>query len=70
MPVKWVRSVSSVNVDSVGWGDEGLLVTWRQGTTSLYAGVPEETARSVVQSPDIGPAINEMIKPNYVHRRL
>lgn len=70
MPTKWVQSVSSVNVNSVAWGDEGLTVRWRQGATSLYAGVPEETARAVVQSPDIGPAINEMIKPHYAHRRL
>lgn len=64
----WDQSVFSSNVQSVGWSEEGMRVTWKNGRVSLYEGVTEELAHQVANAPSVGQTINWEIKDRYSHR--
>lgn len=68
--MSWNKSVFSSNVVSVGWDSEtsDLLVEWKSGKRSAYAGVTEETALALSTAPSVGQMLNMEIKPNYPHR--
>ena len=68
--MSWEKSVYSSNVESVGYDSEAkeLVVTWKKGKRSIYAGVPEELAEQLSNAPSVGSMLNEEIKPYYAHR--
>lgn len=68
--MSWSRSVFSSNVSEIGYdSDSGeMLVTWKNGKTSAYAGVSEETADAAARAPSVGQFLNSDIKPFYSHR--
>ena len=66
----WSKSVYSSMVQEIAYAPETeeMLVTWANGRTSAYAGVPEDVAMQVANAPSVGQAMNQMIKPMYAHR--
>lgn len=70
----WNRGVISSNVEEIGWSDDDgvgtLLVTWKSGRVSAYAGVDEGLADEVSRAPSVGSMLNTDIKPNFQHRYL
>lgn len=68
--MSWSQPVYSSMVSEVGYDDERkeLLVTWKNGKRSVYAGVPEETAQELANAPSVGTMLNNDIKPYYQHR--
>jgi KTSC domain len=68
--VSWNQSVYSSNAESVGYDSNTgeMTVTWKSGKVSAYAGVPEEVALQVANSPSVGSTINSEIKGSYEHR--
>ena len=68
----WTQNVFSSNVVSVGYDDEAveLLITWKNGRVSAYAGVPEGLAQQVANAPSVGSAINSEIKNVFAHRYI
>jgi hypothetical protein len=68
--MSWEKSVFSSNVQSIGYDDQtqDLIVTWKNGKRSAYAGVPEELADELSRAPSVGTMLNSDIKPNYEHR--
>lgn len=69
--MSWEQSVYSSNVESIGWNEtDGLLVTWKNGRVSAYAGVPEELATQLANAPSVGSMLNAEIKNQFSHRYL
>lgn len=70
--MSWNKSVFSQMCTNVGYDDESqsMTVTWTNGRTSAYAGVPEDLALAVATAPSVGTMLNSDIKPNYPHRYL
>lgn len=68
--MSWNQDVFSSVVSSVGYDEETqtLTVTWKNGRTSAYSGVPEDLAHSVANAPSVGQAINSQIKNSFSHR--
>ena len=68
--MSWSRSVFSSNVTEIGYDSETneLLVTWKNGRRSAYAGVPEGLADQVARAPSVGEMLNSDIKSVYSHR--
>jgi hypothetical protein len=68
--MSWSKAVYSSNVSEVGYDEETqeLLVTWKSGRVSAYAGVPEEVAVELSNAPSVGTMMNSTIKPMYAHR--
>lgn len=68
--MSWSRSVFSSMVQEVGYDEQtkDLIVTWRNGKKSAYAGVPEEVAIDLSNAPSVGQMINMEIKNRYPHR--
>jgi hypothetical protein len=65
----WSKSVYSSHVSEVGWDErDGLLVTWKSGKVSAYAGVLEETAIQLANAPSVGGMLAGEIKPFFEHR--
>lgn len=65
-----MRSVFSSNVETIGHDPQTkeLHVRWQGGKTSIYAGVPADTARQVMNAHSVGKAVNEFIKPYFDHK--
>ena len=64
------KSVYSSHVDTVSYDDETqeLSVKWDTGKTSVYAGVPPDTASQVMNSWSVGTALHQAVKGKYEHR--
>ena len=71
MALQWSKQVFSTMATEIAWDDDlGMIVTWKNGRRSLYAGVSQEVADEVARAPSVGTALNTDIKPNYSHRYL
>jgi hypothetical protein len=70
MALAWEAQVFSSVVQSVGYdADSGeLVVTWKNGRRSAYAGVPEDVALDLSKAGSVGQMLNSDIKLNYQHR--
>ena len=68
--MKWNQRVYSSHVDRVGWDEETseLVIEWKNGKTSAYAGVSEDLAQQVANAPSVGTMIHNQIKGVYPHR--
>ena len=66
----WTQSVFSSNVREVGYDEDShdLLITWNNGRTSAYSGVPEDVALRLTKAASVGQMINSEIKNVYPHR--
>lgn len=66
----WSQDVYSSNVARIAYDadKQEMLVTWKSGKTSVYAGVPEPLAQQVANAPSVGEAMNAEIKPYFEHR--
>ena len=64
--------VSSSNVESVGHDDarDELWMTFLDGSTYVYEGVPRETFDELLSAPSVGSYLNREIKPNFRFRKL
>jgi len=71
MPAE-MKSVFSSHVEEIGYDEEtgDLIVVWKSGKTSAYAGVPDELARRTMNAASIGSALRDDIKPNFAHRYI
>lgn len=65
-----MQAVFSDAVDRIGHDPETqeLYVTWKEGRTSVYTGVPQDVAQDVTNSWSVGKALRERVIPNYQHR--
>lgn len=65
-----MRDVFSSHVNQIGYDPtaQELHVSWDTGKKSVYAGVPQDVAHSVMNSWSVGSAMREQVKPNYQHR--
>lgn len=67
--MSWDQPVFSSQCTAIGWSDNGdLIVTWKNGKRSAYAGVDEDLACQVANAASVGQFLNSEIKPNYPHR--
>lgn len=68
----WSVPVFSSMVSEIGYDPAAgeLIVTWRNGKRSAYAGVPEGKALELSKAASVGQMINSEIKPVYPHRYL
>lgn len=66
----WMKDVYSSNVRQVGYDPETseILVKWKNGKTSAYAGVSEDKAIEVANAPSVGGIIHSEIRDAYPHR--
>jgi hypothetical protein len=57
-------------VTNVGYDEESkeMTVTFTNGKTCAYAGVPEEVALQLSVAPSVGSMLNEQIKGQYSFR--
>jgi hypothetical protein len=64
------QHVFSSHVDHVSHdpATNDLTVRWKDGKTSVYAGVPAGLARTVANAPSVGQALHTMVKNRYDHR--
>ena len=62
-----MRPVYSTSVTAVGHDPEKqeLHVTWSNGRTSIYEGVPASLAEQVRTSESVGKALGSMVKGKY-----
>jgi hypothetical protein len=65
-----MRQVYSSHVDSIGFENGELTVTWASGRTSVYSGVSESTANEVMSSASVGSALRELVKGQYSHKYI
>ena len=65
-----MRNVFSQTVNAIGHdpADNSLYVTWKNGKTSVYEGVPADLADQVMNAPSVGSAVLSMVKPSYAHK--
>lgn len=70
MADKWMKQVYSSHVREVGYDPETqeMLVKWKNGKTSAYAGVSEDKAVEVATAPSVGGIIHSEIRDQYSHR--
>lgn len=63
------KSVYSSAVSKIGYDPETseLHVIWARGKHSVYSGVPEKVANSVMNAASIGIALHDVIIPEYGH---
>lgn len=68
--MSWTQQVYSEMATEVGYDTENqeLLVTWKNGRTTAYKGVPEEKALELANAPSVGKMLNAEIKNNYSFR--
>lgn len=69
MPVG-MRQVFSSHVKSIGYDDAKgeLHVSYQNGKTAVYEGVPPATARNVMSSASIGQALHAQVRGRFKHR--
>ena len=69
MPVTW-KDVFSSHVGRVGYDDETgeMLVEWKSGKVSGYAGVSADMVDDIAKSYSVGDRLNNEIKPAFPHR--
>lgn len=70
--MSWTQSVFSSNAESIGFDSNTneLIVTWKSGRVSAYAGVPEDLALQVANAPSVGIMLNAEIKNQFNHRYI
>lgn len=66
----WMQQVYSSMAREIGYDADTkeMIVVWKNGRRSAYAGVPEELALQVSTAPSVGSMLNDEIKPYYQHR--
>lgn len=64
------RDVFSSHIRTIGYDDETgeLTVTFDNGKTAAYAGVPGPVAQSVMNAPSIGQALHNSVRGQYDFR--
>ena len=70
--MSWSKSVFSSVATDVGYDPDTqeLTVTWKNGRTSAYSGVPEDVAVNLSNAPSVGQLINGSIKNQFSHRYI
>ena len=68
--LSWSQSVFSSIISDIGWDSdtEELLVTFRNGRTAAYKGVPEDKAVELANAASVGTSFNSEIKGFYNFR--
>ena len=70
---EWIWSaVSSSNVAAVGYnaGTHQLGVTFLNGSTYYYAGVPEEVYEALLHAGSVGKTLHAVVKGHYGYERV
>jgi hypothetical protein len=62
-----MRSVLSSLANAIGFDQEtgDLHVTFSNGKTAVYHGVPPEIAQQILDAPSVGEALHSMIRGKY-----
>jgi hypothetical protein len=63
------RQVYSSHLASIGYDSDtsSMVVTYKNGKTSIYQDVPAEVFDTVAKSPSIGEAIHKYVRGKYAH---
>ncbi len=64
------QSVSSTNIDSIGWEDGTLEVEFSSGRIYEYHGVPEHVYIDLMDSASVGEYFTASIKFHYNYTRI
>ncbi len=64
-----MKTVFSSHISKVGYDDasQELHVEFKKGKTAVYADVPPDVARLVVDAPSVGTALAQFIKGKFSH---
>lgn len=65
-----MKSFYSSHVQEAGYEDGRLHVTWRNGATTVYEGVPADLAAEVLAAPSIGEALHLGVRGKFPHRTV
>jgi len=70
--IETVTTPESSNIEEISYDDvqEELTVTFRKSGQYAYEAVPAFVWRDFSAAPSKGQFLNELIKPNYLARRL
>lgn len=70
--MSWNKSVFSTMCTNVGYDPETkeMTVTFTNGKTVAYSGVPEDVALQLSTAPSVGTMLHEQIKGQYPFRYL
>lgn len=62
-----MKSIYSSHIDQMGYDNMtgNLHVTFSNGKTGVYSGVPHDIATQVMNAPSVGGALHSMVKPKY-----
>lgn len=65
-----MKQVFSSHIAEVGYSneDQELWVTWQNGKTSVYSGVPPNLGAEAQNAASIGSLMHDQIKGKYPHR--
>jgi hypothetical protein len=64
------QSVSSSNIESIGWENGILEVEFNWGGVYQYEDVPSDTYESLISAPSIGEYFDYFIKKYYKYSRI
>ncbi len=72
MPLPEMKPVSSSTLASVGYdkGEKSLYVTFKNGSTYVYKGVPKNLHDSLISSPSTGSFLAQMVKGKYPYSQV
>lgn len=67
-----MRSVYSSHVGAIGYDPltQELHVAWKNGGTTVYAGVPADLAMEVAAAPSIGEALHLGVRGKFEHKTV
>lgn len=70
--MSWTKPVYSERAQEVSYDDETqeMVVVWKNGKRTAYAGVPEELAVELANAPSVGSMINASFTGRFPHRNF
>jgi hypothetical protein len=70
--MSWERPVYSERAQTVSYDDQTqeMTVLWKNGKSTVYAGVPEKLALELSNAPSVGSMINSDFTGKFPHRNF
>lgn len=68
--MSWTKSVFSSMVQEISWGDNVMTITYNNGNTYEYHGVPEDVALEGSKAPSVGQWVDTEVKGKYGYRKI
>lgn len=70
MSLPQMTQVSSSNIDSIGYNEQGVYVRFLNGSLYVYKGVPEHEFQNLMEAPSHGSYLNRNFKNVYPYERI